>query len=121
MNEFNNLTEQCGHKGCNQDHCSGCVSVEALRTIFQKYQGIENDVTETIVKNKSRTIEIKLKSQQYPSKYAFPNQGDPAVVYIDIVENEAYRWDEKSNSYICIGADWHQVKIINGGSANYDK
>lgn len=106
---------------CNGHGCGECVSMEALRTITQKYQGIENDATETVVKNKYRTIEVKLKPQQYPTKYAFPNQGNPAVVYIDVVENQSYRWDEKTGSYICIGADWHEIKIINGGTANYGK
>lgn len=106
---------------CNGRGCGDCVSVEALRTITQKYQGIGNDATETVVKNKSRTIEVKLKPQQYPTKYAFPNQGNPAVVYIDVVENQSYRWDEKTGGYICIGADWHEIKIINGGTANYGK
>lgn len=114
MNDCNN---RHGHGG----GCDGCVSVEALRSISQKYQGIENDATETVVRNKSRTIEVKLKPQQYPSKYAFPNQGNPAVVYIDIHDNESYRWDEATGSYICIGADWHQIKIINGGTANNGK
>ncbi len=101
--------------------CDGCVPVEALRSISQKYQGIENDATETIVRNKSRAIEVKLKPQQYPSKYAFPNQGNSAVVYIDTHKNQAYRWDEQTKSYVCVGADWHEIKIINGGTANYGK
>ena len=121
MNDCNRHEHDCEHEHGHGHGCDGCVSVEALRSISQKYQGIENDATETVVRNKSRTIEVKLKPQQYPSKYAFPNQGNPAVVYIDVVENESYRWDEETRSYICIGADWHQIRIINGGTANYGK
>ncbi|MCM1296229.1 MAG: hypothetical protein NC311_11865 [Muribaculaceae bacterium] len=106
---------------CN--HCSGCkhcedIHVEAFRAITKSFEGKENGTTKTVVDNDAKTIEVKLKSQQYASKYAFPNKGDEGVVYIDIVENEAYRWDKKTKTYVRIGADYHQIKIINGGSAN---
>ena len=100
------------HKPCD------CVPVEAFRVIALPYEGISNDGVDTVVNNRERTIEVKLKSQQYGSKYAFPNRGDPAVVYVDIHENKSYRWDETTGQYVCIGADYTKIKIINGGTAN---
>lgn len=102
----------CGH-GCHD-----CVPVEAFRLISQPYEGIPNEGTETVINNRERTIEVKLKPQQYGSKYSFPNRGDPSIIYIDIHENASYRWDELTGRYVCIGADYNQIKIINGGTAN---
>lgn len=98
--------------------CDGCVHVEQFKSITKSYDGIENDVTETVVDNDGRTVEVRLKPQQYVSRFAFPNRGNKAVVYMDTAENRSYRWDEITGTYICIGADYNQIKIINGGNAN---
>ena len=50
--------------------CGECVHVEPFRTITKTYQGVANDATETLVDNKARTIEVKLKPQQYQSIFA---------------------------------------------------
>lgn len=102
----------------NESKCEGCSHVEQFKVITRTYDGAENDVIETIVNNDERTVEVKLKPQQYASKYAFPNRGDKAVLYMDTTENRAYRWDEITGTYICIGADYNQIKVINGGNAN---
>lgn len=98
------------------EKCS-CVHVEPFQTITKKYKGIENDALETVVDNKEWTIEVKPKPQQYQSKYAFPNIGNPSVLYVDVKENETYRWDEETRQYVCIGTDYRSIKIINGGNA----
>ena len=46
MNDCNRHEHDCEHEHGHGHGCDGCVSVEALRSISQKYQGIENDVTE---------------------------------------------------------------------------
>lgn len=102
----------------NNCNCDECVHVEEFKAITRSYDGVENDTVETVVDNDERTIEIKLKPQQYTTRYAFPNRGDKAVVYMDTTENKAYRWDENTGTYICIGSDYKQIKIINGGNAN---
>lgn len=43
--------------------------------------------------------------------------GNPAVLYVDVKENETYRWDEGTRQYVCIGTDYRAIKIINGGNA----
>ncbi len=98
----------------NNCNCEGCVHVEQFKSITKSYDGIENEVTETIVDNDERTVEVKLKPQQYVSKYTFPNRGDKAVLYMDTTENRSYRWDEVTGTYICISANYSQIKIING-------
>lgn len=106
------MSEEC--KGS----CGECIHVQPFRSITKTYEGVSNDATETLVDNKARTIEVKLKPQQYQSKYAFPNRGDPSIIYIDVKDNFSYRWDEETGQYICIGTDYRQIKIINGGTAN---
>lgn len=106
------------HEHDHRGHrCCDCVPVEAFRMITQPYEGIPNEGIETVINNRERTIEVKLRPQQYVSKYAFPNRGDPAIIYVDIREGACYRWDQDSQQYYCIGADYHQIKIINGGTA----
>ena len=100
---------------CNEK--CGCVRTEPFHTITKKYSGIENDALETVVDKQAWTIEVKQKPQQYHSKYAFPNIGNPAVLYVDVKEDETYRWDEETRQYVCIGADYRAIKIINGGNA----
>ena len=69
MNDCNRHEHDCEHEHGHGHGCDGCVSVEALRSISQKYQGIENDVTETVVRNKSRTIEVDRKSTRLNSSH----------------------------------------------------
>ena len=49
----------------NECKCDGCIHVEQFRAITKSYDGIKNDVTETLVDNDERTVEVKLKPQQY--------------------------------------------------------
>lgn len=103
----------------NHDNCE-CIHVQPFRSITKTYEGVTNDEAEVIVDNEVRTIEVKLKPQQYGSRYAFPNIGNPTILYVDILENKTYRWDSTTNNYECIGSDYTQIKIINGGKANYE-
>lgn len=95
-----------------------CVQVDPFRVITKSFEGLENEGTETVVDNQERTIEVKMKPQQYASRFAFPNRGDPAIIYVDIGANASYRWDAETEKYVCIGTDYRQIKIINGGNAN---
>lgn len=55
---------------------------------------------------------------QYESKLNFPNVGDVNSLYIATSENAAYRWNENDLFYYCIGRDWQEIELINGGNAN---
>ena len=39
----------------NNCNCEGCVHVEQFKSITKSYDGIENEVTETVVDNDERT------------------------------------------------------------------
>lgn len=47
----------------------------------------------------------------------FPSIGNENQIYIDTTDNATYRWDDASLKYYCIGRDYKQVEIINGGGA----
>lgn len=60
---------------------------------------------------------LKVSCQNYGSIYEFPNIGDPGVLYIDTGTNKMYRWDNDNLKYFCVGADWQEIRVINGGNA----
>lgn len=55
---------------------------------------------------------------RYPSVYNFPNIGVEGALYVDISDNSIYRWDRSNNRYFCVGRDWTEIRVIEGGSAN---
>lgn len=55
--------------------------------------------------------------QQYASIYEFPSTGKVRVLYIDTTNNRAYRWDDDETKYYCIGSDYSEIEIINGGTS----
>ena len=52
------------------------------------------------------------------TRYAFPNVGNPYTLYIATGENKAYRWDPAGLKYRCVGSDYQEIDIINGGDAH---
>lgn len=93
------------------------AELDKFYAITRDYSGLENDATAVLVDNEKSTIEVRLKSQQYGSIYEFPNRGNEGVLYTDTTENKAYRWDELAKKYYCVGSDYNQIKIIDGGKA----
>ena len=48
----------------------------------------------------------------------FPNIGEKNKIYIAKDEGKIYFFDIEKNNYICIGNNYENIKIINGGDAN---
>lgn len=55
---------------------------------------------------------------QFGTRYDFPTVGEKDALYIAADENAAYRWNEGDLHYYCIGRDYNEIKLINGGDAN---
>ncbi|MGE1061792.1 hypothetical protein NXG27_04010 [Megasphaera paucivorans] len=53
----------------------------------------------------------------YDSLYEFPNIGKFGVIYIDTGSNKTYRWDSENRKYFCVGSDYSDIGVINGGKA----
>lgn len=51
------------------------------------------------------------------TKYAFPNIGNASKIYVATAENKTYRWSDDDLKYYCIGSDYNDINIINGGGA----
>lgn len=51
------------------------------------------------------------------SYFEFPNVGDINCLYVDIEAGETYAWDERINSYQCIGTSSEKIELIYGGGA----
>lgn len=47
----------------------------------------------------------------------FPPVGNELCLYIAKDENKLYRWDDTAIKYYCVGSDYNDIKIINGGGA----
>lgn len=47
-----------------------------------------------------------------------PSVGDVNGVYFVINENATYRWDSVNLKYECVGRDYDNIHVINGGNAN---
>lgn len=54
--------------------------------------------------------------QEYDSFINFPTIGMKGQLYIDEENNSCYRWDDKELKYFCVGMDYTQIEIINGGN-----
>lgn len=48
----------------------------------------------------------------------FPSVGKENCIYIDTDKNKTYRWSSADTKYYCIGSDYTEIKVINGGSAS---
>lgn len=93
-------------------------NAQSFATVTRQYEGIENDGAEVLVDNKKNTIEVVLKPHSYASRLEFPNIGSEAVLYVDESANRVYRWDSLAMTYSCVGSDYTEIEIINGGNAN---
>ena len=46
-----------------------------------------------------------------------PNSGWESDIFLDTTNNKIYRWDTTDMKYFCIGSNYDDIEIINGGSA----
>lgn len=55
--------------------------------------------------------------QTYGYKSALPLKGEENVVYVVTDENAQYYWNETTSSYFCMGRDYNEISVIDGGNA----
>lgn len=49
--------------------------------------------------------------------FEFPNRGNSECLYLASDEEASYRWDNENSKYYCVGRDYTDIEIINGGNA----
>lgn len=54
---------------------------------------------------------------QFDTKFSFPTIGKLKALYISQEENAAYRWNDEDLHYYCVGRDYLEIKLINGGNS----
>lgn len=92
-------------------------NVLQVNPLLKKYEGISNNQTDTVVDNNKYTIEVVLKSNSYACLYDFPNAGESGTIYIAEDTDKTYRWSEEEHIYKCIGSDYNEIDIIDGGDS----
>lgn len=60
---------------------------------------------------------IDAKIQTYGYKSALPKKGEVDTIYVVSEENAQYRWSETSLQYYCVGRDYNEISLIDGGNA----
>lgn len=55
--------------------------------------------------------------QTYGYKSALPLEGEENVVYVVTDENAQYYWNEATSSYFCMGRNYNEISVIDGGNA----
>ena len=54
----------------------------------------------------------------FNSRFEFPNNGESNKIYIAKDESSTWIFDIEKHNYVCIGNDYKNIEIINGGNAN---
>lgn len=71
-----------------------------------------------VIQNKMNdAVNSGLKIAPYSSTLDFPAVGDNKTIYIVTTSKEIWLWDSRLFKYYCFGADYHAIKVINGGSS----
>lgn len=71
-----------------------------------------------VINNKmSDAINSGLKIQTFTSKLELPAVGDGKTIYINTTDKEIWLWDARLLKFYCFGSDYHNIKIIDGGSS----
>lgn len=81
------------------------VNIPTTFPIYAKVQNVKGD--------KGDTGDSGVKT--FATLHDFPTLGDSNHMYLAINENAVYRWDEKKLKYYCVGRDYTEIEIINGG------
>ena len=93
------------------------ISINNAQLIRQIYEGVASDNINVVVDNTNRTISASILQNQYASRLEFPNIGSDKLLYIDLSDNSVWRFDTTNLVYICVGRDYTEINVINGGNA----
>lgn len=65
-----------------------------------------------------RADRVNIKELTFANRFEFPSIGEADKMYIATDENAVYRYDEADRAYYCIGRDYKNIEVINGGNSN---
>lgn len=70
--------------------------------------------TETVNGDISKAENVYVKELIFKNYFEFPSIGETDKLYIAKDNNATYRFDDKSNAYVCIGRDYTEIEVIQG-------
>lgn len=50
----------------------------------------------------------------FKNRFEFPNIGKTDMLYIALDEHKTYIFDIEALSYVCVGADYREIQVIQG-------
>lgn len=83
-----------------------------IRKSGNVYGIVEN--TETVNGDISKAENVYVKELVFKNYFEFPSIGEADKLYVAKDENATYRFDDKTNTYICIGRDYTEIEVIQG-------
>ena len=86
-------------------------SINADKEIEEAYPTVIQDYEKRL-----QSLEGQSHIEQFENYLAFPTSGNENICYVDKKDNKLYRWDSKDLKYYCIGSDYNQIEIVNGGN-----
>lgn len=98
------------------------LNTKIITLYFDKSINADKEIEETYpsVLNQHELRIEKLEGQshieQFENYLAFPTSGNENICYVDKKTNKFYRWDSKELKYYCIGSDYNQIELVNGGN-----
>ena len=97
------------------------ANLENLSYFLKKNKEIFSDKdhkhTTSDISELDSILKNKIEKNAYSGISEFPSIGNTGEIYIDISANKIYRWDDEKLLYFCIGSDYNEIEIINGGGS----
>lgn len=79
------------------------LDMEGLQLYNQKIKEVISTKSENIIQKQNYLL--------------FPSIGNSNLLYIDIDNNSAYRWDDTKMKYFCISSNYSNIEMISGGTS----
>ena len=88
-----------------------------LEKIKEIFSDINHEHTTSDISDLDTILNNKIEKNTYSGISEFPSIGNSGELYIDTLANKIYRWDDEKLLYFCIGSDYNEIEIINGGGS----
>lgn len=104
------------------------VEFNRSQTIYKEgdYNKLTNlpSINNIILQGNKNSFELNLLGSlhNYETYLNFPTIPEANIqndIFVDTTENAIYRWDNVEMKYFCIGSNYQNIKIINGGEAYF--
>lgn len=104
------------------------VEFNRSQTIYKEgdYNKLTNlpSINNIILQGNKNSFELNLLGSlhNYETYLNFPTIPEANIqndIFVDTTENAIYRWDNVEMKYFCIGSNYQNIEIINGGEAYF--